>query len=92
MIQGIWGRKVGMTQVFAEDNSVIPVTVVNISGWFVTQIKTEEVDGYTAIQVACLRNKYEGQPFAESWLKNLKKYWLQNQELNQPIQKEKRNQ
>lgn len=76
MIQGIWGRKVGMTQVFADDNAVIPVTVVDTSGWFVTQIKTQENDGYTAIQVACLRNKYQGQPFAQEWLKNLKQYCL----------------
>lgn len=81
MIQGIWGRKVGMTQVFADDSSVIPVTVVNTSGWFVTQIKTQEVDGYTAIQVACLRKKYEGQPFAQEWLKNLKQYCLFIQEI-----------
>lgn len=76
MIQGIWGRKIGMTQVFADDNAVIPVTVVDTSGWFVTQIKTAEVDGYTAIQVACLRKKHQGQPFAQEWLKNLKKYCL----------------
>jgi len=76
MIQGIWGLKVGMTQVFADDNTVIPVTVVNTSGWFVTQIKTQEVDGYMAIQVACLRKKYQDQSFAQEWLKNLKKYCL----------------
>jgi len=76
MIQGIWGRKVGMTQVFADDNKVVPVTVVDTSGWFVTQIKTEEVDGYNAIQVACLRKKYQGQPFAQEWLKKLKQYCL----------------
>lgn len=76
MIQGIWGRKVGMTQVFADDNAVVPVTVVDTSGWFVTQIKTQEVDGYTAIQVACLRKKYQDQQFAQEWLKNLKQYCL----------------
>jgi len=76
MIQGIWGRKVGMTQVFADDNAVVPVTVVDTSGWFVTQIKTQEVDGYTAVQVACLRKKYQGQPFAQEWLKKLKQYCL----------------
>ncbi|MBV8660888.1 MAG: 50S ribosomal protein L3 [Candidatus Dependentiae bacterium] len=76
MIQGIWGRKVGMTQVFADDSSVVPVTVVNTAGWFVTQIKTIEVDGYNAIQVACPRKKYEGQPFAQEWLKKLKQHFL----------------
>ena len=76
MIQGIWGRKVGMTQVFADDSSVVPVTVVNTAGWFLTQIKTVEVDGYNAIQVACPRKKYEGQPFAQEWLKKLKQHFL----------------
>lgn len=76
MIQGIWGLKVGMTQVFGDDSKVVPVTVVNTAGWFVTQIKTVEVDGYNAIQVACLRKKYEGQPFAKEWLKKLKQYCL----------------
>lgn len=76
MIQGIWGRKVGMTQVFADDSSVVPVTVVNTAGWFLTQIKTVEVDGYSAIQVACPRKKYEGQPFAQEWLKKLKQHFL----------------
>ncbi len=76
MIQGIWGRKVGMTQVFAADSSVVPVTVVNTAGWFVTQIKTVENDGYNAIQVACPRKRYAGQPFAQEWLKKLKQYCL----------------
>ncbi len=76
MIQGIWGRKVGMTQVFADNSSVVPVTVVNTAGWFVTQIKTVEKDGYNAIQVACPRTKYVGQPFTQEWLKKLKKYCL----------------
>lgn len=76
MIQGIWGLKVGMTQVFADDSKVVPVTVVNTAGWFVTQIKTTENDGYNAIQVACLRKKYQGQPFAQEWLKKLKLHCL----------------
>ncbi len=76
MIQGIWGLKVGMTQVFADDSTVVPVTVVDTSGWFVTQIKTEAVDGYNAIQVGCLRKRYQGQPFAAEWLKKIKTYFL----------------
>ena len=76
MIQGIWGRKVGMTQVFADDSTVIPVTVVNTAGWFVTQIKTVEKDGYNAIQVGCLRSKYEGQSFDFAWLKKQKQHFF----------------
>ena len=76
MIKGIWGLKVGMTQVFSDDSKVVPVTVVNTAGWFVTQIKTVEIDGYNAIQVACLRKKYQGQAFAQEWLKQLKLHCL----------------
>ena len=48
---GLLGRKVGMTRIFAEDGSSIPVTVLDVSNNRVTQIKTPEVDGYAAGQV-----------------------------------------
>ena len=48
---GLVGRKSGMTRVFTEDGSSIPVTVVEIQPNRVTQIKTLETDGYSAIQV-----------------------------------------
>ena len=51
-IKGILGTKLGMTQVFDEDNRVIPVTVVEAGPCVVTQIRTTETDGYTAIQIA----------------------------------------
>ena len=51
MSLGLVGRKVGMTRVFAEDGSSIPVTVLDVSNNRVTQIKTPEVDGYAAVQV-----------------------------------------
>ena len=51
MSLGLVGRKVGMTRVFAEDGSSIPVTVVDVSNNRVTQIKTPEADGYAAVQV-----------------------------------------
>ena len=51
-MKGILGKKVGMTQIFDEDNRVIPVTVVEAGPCVVTQIRTEEIDGYTAIQIA----------------------------------------
>ncbi|APT84003.1 50S ribosomal protein L3 [Corynebacterium aquilae] len=51
-IKGILGTKLGMTQVFDEDNRVIPVTVVEAGPCVVTQIRTNETDGYTAIQIA----------------------------------------
>ena len=51
-IKGILGAKLGMTQVFDEDNRVVPVTVVEAGPCVVTQIRTEEKDGYSAIQIA----------------------------------------
>ena len=45
MIKAIIGRKVGMTQIFAEDGKVIPVTVVEAGPCPVVQVKTEESDG-----------------------------------------------
>ena len=51
MTKGILGRKIGMTQVFGENGELIPVTVVEASQNVVLQKKTEEVDGYNAIQV-----------------------------------------
>ncbi|ETD33633.1 50S ribosomal protein L3 [Williamsia sp. D3] len=51
-MKGILGTKLGMTQVFDEDNRVIPVTVVKAGPNVVTQIRTEETDGYTAVQLA----------------------------------------
>ena len=52
MSLGLVGRKVGMTRIFAEDGSTVPVTVLDVSNNRVTQIKTPETDGYAAIQVA----------------------------------------
>lgn len=51
MTKGILGKKVGMTQVFGENGELIPVTVVETTGNVVLQKKTEETDGYNAVQV-----------------------------------------
>ncbi|QLI81915.1 50S ribosomal protein L3 [Chitinibacter fontanus] len=51
MSLGLVGRKVGMTRIFAEDGLSIPVTVLDMAANRVTQIKTQEVDGYSAVQV-----------------------------------------
>ncbi len=50
-MRGIIGRKIGMTQIFTEEGNVIPVTVVEAGPVQVIQIKTEENDGYQAIQL-----------------------------------------
>ncbi len=52
MSLGLVGRKVGMTRVFTDDGSTVPVTVLDVSNNRVTQIKTPENDGYAAVQVA----------------------------------------
>ena len=49
---GLLGRKVGMMRIFTDDGDAIPVTVLDVSNNRVTQVKTDETDGYTAIQVA----------------------------------------
>lgn len=51
MTKGILGRKIGMTQVFAENGNLIPVTVIEAAGNVVLQKKSVESDGYEAIQV-----------------------------------------
>ena len=52
MSLGLVGRKVGMTRIFTAEGDSIPVTVLDVSDNRVTQIKTVETDGYTAVQVA----------------------------------------
>ena len=51
-MKGIMGRKAGMTQIFDELGNVIPVTVISVQTNVVTQVKTKEKDGYTAVQLA----------------------------------------
>ena len=51
MISGILGRKIGMTQIFTDDGTRIPVTVVEAGPVTVVQIKTEAKEGYNAVQV-----------------------------------------
>ncbi len=51
-MKAILGKKIGMTQIFAETGEVIPVTVIQAGPEVVTQVKTVETDGYNAVQVA----------------------------------------
>ena len=52
MEKAIIGKKLGMTQVFTDDGRVQPVTVIEAGPCYVTQIKTQQTDGYEAVQVA----------------------------------------
>lgn len=51
MIDGLIGRKRGMTQIYSDTGDIIPVTVVEVGPCPVVQVKTEKTDGYTAVQV-----------------------------------------
>ena len=52
MSLGMMGTKLGMTQVFDDDGKLVPVTVIELKPNYVSQIKTEEIDGYVALQLA----------------------------------------
>ena len=62
--KGILGTKLGMTQVFDDDNRVVPVTVVQAEPNTITQVKTTESDGYNAVQLAYGSTKHVTKPMA----------------------------
>lgn len=75
MVNGLWGKKIGMTQLFSEEGIVVPVTVIDVADWYVTQIKTTETDGYNAIQLGRVKKKYASEPFSKEWLRKCKTYF-----------------
>ena len=64
MAKGILGKKIGMTQIFEADGKMIPVTVVEAGPCVVVQNKTEETDGYNAVQMGFseLKEKHTNRP------------------------------
>ena len=52
VIKGVLGEKLGMTQVFDDNNRMVPVTVVKAGPCVVTQVRTPDTDGYSAVQIA----------------------------------------
>ena len=56
-MKGILGKKLGMTQIFAEDGKVVPVTVVQAGPCFVVQRKTAVSDGYEAVQIGLVEER-----------------------------------
>lgn len=56
-MDGILGRKVGMTQIYVEDGTAIPVTVIKAGPCLVVQRKTKDTDGYEAVQVGLVEEK-----------------------------------
>jgi len=81
MLSSIFGKKIGMTQIFSEEGKSFPVTVIDIPRLFVTQVKTPENDGYAALQVGMLRKRYVGKPFDRNWCSDKKKYFLHVREI-----------
>lgn len=62
MIEGLLGRKIGMTQMYREDGSVAGVTAIEVGPCVVTQVKTPERDGYTAVQLGFGEKKRLNKP------------------------------
>ncbi len=77
MLRSILGHKVGMTQLFNEERQVIPVTVIDCRNWYVTQLKTNENDGYVALQLGRLKKRFQGSTFNPGWLKK-KAYFFEH--------------
>ncbi len=72
MTKGLIGKKIGMTQIFDEAGKVVPVTVIEAGPCVVTQLKTAENDGYTAVQLGFedLSPKHVNKPMTGHFKKN----------------------
>ena len=85
ILDGILGKKIGMTQLFSQEGKVVPVTAINIAHCYVTQVKTAEKDGYNAVQVGILRDRYQRDnasgAISSDFLKHKKRYFLCLQEI-----------
>ena len=71
MVSTILGRKIGMTQVFDEDDNVVPVTVIQAGPCVVSQVKSVETDGYNAVQFGFgdIKKKRVNKPMAGHFAK-----------------------
>ena len=71
MVSTILGRKLGMTQIFDEDDNFVPVTVILAGPCTVSQVKTKETDGYEAVQIGfgVLKPKHVNKPMAGHFAK-----------------------
>ena len=74
MVTGIWGTKIGMTQLFVNDK-VVPVTAINVADWYITNIKTVERDGYNALQVGRVKNRFKDSEYSKEWIKTPNHYF-----------------
>lgn len=69
-----------MSQVF-KGNKVVPVTAIDVSQWLVTNIKTLERDGYNAVQVGMIKNRFNHEDFSAEWITEAKKYFYHLREI-----------
>lgn len=85
MITGLWGKKIGMTQIFSEQG-VVPVTAIDVAQWMVTRVKTKDQDGYDAVQIGRVKDKYAREQFSIDWTKKPNQYFsfIKEIHLNQP--------
>lgn len=75
MMEGLWGKKIGMTQIFSDEKKVVPVTAIDLSNWYITQLKTKEKDGYNAVKLGYVKDRYQDKDFSADWLKEPQKYF-----------------
>ena len=68
-MNGLIGKKIGMTQIFDDDGNIIPVTVVEAGPCYITQVKTVEKDGYAAVQIAFGKTKNVIKPISGHYQK-----------------------
>ncbi len=71
MINAIYGKKIGMTQIFTEDDKLVPVTVIQAEPNKVCQVKTTDTDGYEAVQLGfgTIKEKKVNKPMAGHFAK-----------------------
>jgi large subunit ribosomal protein L3 len=96
MVQGLIGKKLGMTQIFDEQGNAVPVTVIQAGPCVVVQRKTQEKDGYEAVQLGFVepRRKYRANKPQEGHFKKaglpptavLKEFGLAEEEGSEPVQ------
>lgn len=86
MITSLWGKKIGMTQIFSEQG-VVPVTAIDVAQWIVTRIKTKDRDGYDAIQIGRLKDRYAQDAFSADWIKKPGYYFsfIKEVSVSQPV-------
>lgn len=82
-MNGLLGRKIGMTQIFDETGKMVPVTVIEAGPCFVTQIKTVAKDGYNAIQVSFGKAKKINKPL-KGHLKEVNAKYLREFKVDKP--------